>query len=211
MDDKWAKNYEFHANRLKNNRQKLQSVRDELVKKITTAFADVSRKGGVSLAEVEHLDAGAREQVCKRIRAQQQDKHWSEVDLRLHDPYGIGPSFLDPIGFRYHLPAYMIDQLTIGNCQIDGCELDKWMGQDSILFRLYGTSKSDREYYKLLNQDQRQCVAEFLAFNMELLDDLLDSKGHPYDLYQAIKTVWLPDLPGNIKKHLESIWPSCWK
>jgi len=207
-DQEWAKNDELHTQRLVDSRPNLQAVRDRLVEEIRLAFADVTRKGGNSLAEVEPLDAGASEQYCKRIRAQQRDKHWSEVDLRKHDPYGIGPAFLDPIGYRYHLPAYMIDQLTVGNNLIDGGGHDDWMGQDTIQFSLTYADEWSGEKHRLLNQEQRRCVARFLALNMELLHSLY-FEGKPDDIYTALRTIWRDDLPEEHREHLESIWPSC--
>lgn len=206
QDPEWAENHERWIARLDESRQALRSKRDQLVEDIRAAFADVTRKGGNSLAEVELLDAGASERECKRIRAQQRDKHWSEVDLRKHDPYGNGPAFLDPIGFRYHLPAFLIDQLTVGNHDIDGVDHDPWMGQDTIVFSLTSMSELNVEKQSLLNSSQRECVARFLALNMELMQST-HFEGKPDNVYLALMTIWRDDLPADDRSHLESIWP----
>ena len=205
-DHEWAEEYERWLARMSKSRPELRTKRDVLVDDIRAAFSDVSRKGGTSLAEVEPLDAGASEQQCKRIRAQQRDKHWSGVDLRKHDPCGIGPAFLDPVGYRYHLPAYLIDQLTVGNHDLDKVEHDEWMGQDSIVFSLTYTSDWSDEKQNLLNASQRRCVARFLALNLELMQST-HFEGKPDDVYLALINIWWDDLPDEDRSHLESIWP----
>lgn len=205
-DHEWAEEHERWLARMSKSRPELQTKRDALVEDIRAAFSDVSRKGGTSLAEVEPLDAGASERQCKRIRAEQRDKHWSEVDLRKHDPCGIGMSFLDPIGFRYHLPAYMIDQLTIGNHDIDEVEHDDWMGQQSVLFRLCDPDDFSKERFDLLSLAQRSVVARFLALNLELMQST-HFEGKPDDVYLALINIWRDDLPDEDRSHLESIWP----
>lgn len=208
-DHDWPERHERYIARLNTNRPSLKAKRDMLVEDIRSAYSNVTRKGGNSLAEVEALDAGASERECKRIRAQQRDKHWSEVDLREHDPHGIGPAFLDPIGFRYHLPAYMVDQLTVGNHDIDCVDRDPWKGQDTIVYSLTSTSEWSAEKRQLLNPSQRQCVARFLGLNMELRESLYNHDQSPDDVYTALKSIWLEDLPDEEKVHLESIWPDC--
>lgn len=205
-DHEWAEEYERWLARMNETRPALQAKRDALVEDIREAFSDVSRKGGTSLAEVEPLDAGVSEQQCKRIRAQQRDKNWSEVDLRKHDPYGNGPAFLDPIGYRYHLPAYMIDQLTVGNHDLDGVSHDPWMGQDTIIYSLTYTSEWSGEKRNLLNASQRSVVARFLALNLELMQST-HFEGKPDDVYLALINIWWDDLPVEDREHLNSIWP----
>jgi len=198
--DEYMRVVQLHEDRIRNNQAQLRSRRDELVESIKQAFNAVTRKGGVSLAETEPLDAGATERACLRIRAQQRDKHWSEVDLREHDPYGSGICFLDPIGFKYHAPAYMIDALTVGNARLDDCEHDEWMGQDTILYRL--SDLSDKEFFQLFDIQQRACVARFLAFHIELNY----TTGND-DVLSALSDYWASDLPDEEKAHLTAIWP----
>ncbi len=205
-DHEWAEERERWLARMNETRPAIQAKRDALVEDIRAAFSDVSRKGGTSLAEVEALDAGASERECKRIRAQQRDKHWSEVDLRTHDPHGNGPAFLDPIGYRYHLPAYLIDHLTVGNHDIDGVEHDPWKGQDSIIFSLTSTSEWSDEKRNLLNKSQRRCVARFLALCLEL-EQSTHFEGKPDDVYLALINIWRDHLPIEDRSNLESIWP----
>ena len=205
-DHEWAEEYERWLARMNETRPAIQAKRDALVEDIRAAFSDVTRKGGSSLAEVEPLDAGASERQCKRIRAEQRDKHWSEVDLRKHDPSGIGPAFLDPIGYRYHLPAYMVDQLTVGNHDLDGGDRDPWKGQDSIIFSLTSKSEWSGEKQNLLNASQRCCVARFLTLNMELMQST-HFEGKPNDVYLALINIWWDDLPFEDREHLNSIWP----
>tara|TARA_R110002073_G_scaffold1715_1_gene12140 strand:- start:16126 stop:16761 length:636 start_codon:yes stop_codon:yes gene_type:complete len=209
MDSKsYIEQCKAHELRIHTSRSKLQYRRDQIVVEIEVAFKNVTRKGGISLAEVESLDAGASEAICKRIRESQRDKHWAEVDLRKHDPYGSGICFLDPIGFRYHLPAYMIDLLTKGYHIIDQSQPDEWMGHEIIIYRLCDTTRDGRESYSLLNATQRTCVARLLAFEVELLTTLYFDNV-PDDSFVALKNYWLEHLPQADKLHLESIWPGC--
>ncbi len=193
---------QFHENRIKEDREHLRNRRDLLVDDIKMVFRDVNRKGGVSLAETEPLDAGASKQTCLRIRAQQRDKHWWEVDLRKHDPSGSGLCFLDPIGFRYHAPAYMIDALTVGNSRLDNCEHDGWNGHHTIIFLLTNLTSSLNEFYHLFDDQQRTCVARFLAIQLELYY----IEGND-DVANALRDYWVRYLPEHDKTRISSIWP----
>ena len=194
----------FHENRISRDQQQLRVKRDALVDDIRLSFDDVTRKGGISLAEVEYMDAGAPQKTCLRIRSQQRDKHWSEVNLREHDPQGSGICFLDPIGFRYHAPAYMIDALTAGIAQLDDCEPDEWNGQNTIVFRLSDLTQSENDHSCccLFNTDQRCCVARFLAFHLELNYIIGDDNA-----LTALRNYWVQFLPEKDKAHFKSIWP----
>jgi hypothetical protein len=81
--------------------------RSELIGLIKDAFGNVSRQGGVSWTETEVLDMYGTDAERKAARAKDTDRRWTElIDGDGFFECGIGGfCFLDPIGFRYYLPA----------------------------------------------------------------------------------------------------------
>ena len=80
-----------------------------LIADIAQAFAHVTREGGISLHETIGVDGYRSNEECRALRALDTDTHWSEIPhSTLADVSGVGGiHFLDPIGWRYHLPAYL--------------------------------------------------------------------------------------------------------
>jgi hypothetical protein len=85
--------------------------REAVIADIRSAFADVSRKGGISWSECVVIDNYASDQDRQKARAADRDSHWSTlVEDSNWQPFpGVGGfSFIDEVGFRYYLPATMI-------------------------------------------------------------------------------------------------------
>lgn len=134
----------------------LEREREELIREIHAAFADVSREGGVSWSEAEVIDGYGTEEEKAAARRADKDRSWTElVDNRKWDPgFGIGGyCFLDAIGFRYYLPPAMI------RCIRSGFD-------EGIAFHLTreGRLRHMGAQWSLLDQRQQRCVARFLRF-----------------------------------------------
>lgn len=89
------------------------AARGPLRAEIAAAFDGVSREGGVSLHELEALDAWGGYIDRQVARARDTESRWQDVPRDdLADVYTH--SFFDPIGWRYYQPAYMTWWLTGG-------------------------------------------------------------------------------------------------
>jgi hypothetical protein len=85
-----------------------QAARPKVIAQITKAFADVVRSDGVSLHEARVIDDWGVMEQRMAARKIDTDKRWQDVPWewieKLHDAL----AFLDPKGWRYYLPAYML-------------------------------------------------------------------------------------------------------
>lgn len=92
----------------------LSQLQTSLVSQIESAFKGVSRQGGVSWHEAEAMDDYASPEELAIARLKDTDRRWQDL---VNDPrwpaYDCPASwsFLDPIGFRYYLPAALIREV----------------------------------------------------------------------------------------------------
>ncbi len=145
-----------------------------LIEEITAAFDGVSREDGVTLHEATVIDDyGSLEE---RAKAHKKDKEsrWQDVpedDIRFTDAV---LSFLDPKGFHYYLPAYVVWYLR----NMDSEEPGYWSNTfDSVIFHLTVPNDSARDDYylsrfRLLTSPQSKAIARFLEFEAENEDIL---------------------------------------
>jgi hypothetical protein len=92
----------------------LDLEKNALIQEIHEAFADVDRKGGMSWRDSMLEDMDGAEHLVTYV---DQDARWQDLaeDPTWNPGPGIGGfAFLDPIGFRYHLPAAMIKTIKSG-------------------------------------------------------------------------------------------------
>jgi hypothetical protein len=141
----------------------MEQEREALVKHIHDAFREVSREGGVSWSETFVLDDYGSDEECAAARAADTDSHWTELlegdAMRPAIAFG-GPSFLDPIGFRYYLPALMLKAFD-DECDNNGLIFHLTLGDGE--FRDYS-----REKWSLLDRRQRLCVKRFIRYMVAL-------------------------------------------
>jgi hypothetical protein len=136
------------------------ATRSELIDLVKDAFANVSRKGGVSWAESEVLDMYGTEAEQKAARAKDPDQHWTEL-LNREDfyPSGIGGfCFLDPIGFQYYLPAAI--------CLALAKREDTVFDLNSLGFHLQSAVGSRPRNMELFSDEQLTAIAECLWFEL---------------------------------------------
>lgn len=145
----------------------LRIERDALIAEIYAAFDDVSREGGVSWSEADVIDAYGSDEQCAEARESDTDRNWTElIDVEawtggIH--YCSNWSFLDPVGFRYYLPAGLIQSLR-----------DECCDDVTFLFHLtpietkkppgFRVDSDQRARWELLTVRQRSCVARYLRF-----------------------------------------------
>jgi hypothetical protein len=143
-----------------------------LIEEITAAFDGVSREDGVTLHEATVIDDyGSFEERAEARKRDIEDK-WQDVpekDIRFTDAV---LSFLDPKGFHYYIPAYIIWYLR----NIDNPDPNYWSNTfDSVIFHLaagfYGeVGNFYLAKFKLFTPGQAKAIAHFLVFEAERED-----------------------------------------
>jgi len=127
---------------------------------IDCAFADVQRGSGITIHEAQKLDDRASDEACEAARALDVETCWQDVRAAvIRDIHPIG--FLDDIGFRYYIPAYM--RWCLHNRQEDS---------DTHLFTLLALCRpgTDLRHRGLFTHEQQICVLNYI-FWVSVFDD----------------------------------------
>jgi hypothetical protein len=135
-------------------------IRDGIAAHIRRAFQNVNRKGGVSLHEADVIDDYGSETQKKQARTLDTENSWEQVPWDDIQHFHWALSFLDPIGFRYYLPAYMVFALHNPNTE----------SAESVIFQLSVGTGNPKNHstkrFELLNDDQSCAVCEFLRYEV---------------------------------------------
>jgi hypothetical protein len=151
-----------------------EQEKSALIDEITAAFKDVSREDGVTLHEALAIDDYYGPEGRALARAQDTEARWQEVpeeDIRVSQ---FVLHFLDPKGFRYYLPAYLVWYLR----NMDNEDPDFWSNTfDSVDFVLAAGYRGDigdhyLSFFALLTPEQSKAIAHFLAFQARSEDAL---------------------------------------
>lgn len=154
----------------------LKGMAFETINVITSAFDGVSREGGVSLHETrvldDSLDARGSDAELIEARAKDTDVRWQDVPDSAIEKPDLNLSFLDPIGFRYYIPTYMIWFIK----QLSGEEGVYCDTHSAALFFLTPNEwgrvrKSKLSYFEILTQEQSHAIYRFLRFCTEYGDE----------------------------------------
>jgi len=124
-----------------------------MIEEIKTAFKGVTREGGVSWSETVVIDDYGTREERAAARTRDKDKTWLEIanDPKWDFNVGLGRhNFLDPIGFRYYLPAAMMAVLT------------RAIDTSSLELSLRSADEFDINKRSLLNDRQLACVKHFI-------------------------------------------------
>lgn len=175
----------------------LQAKREHLVAEIHAAFDGVSRDGGVSWNETFVIDAHGSDEARRNARRCDKDQSWT--DLASDETWDCGPGnggwvFLDPISFRYYLPAAMLRYIHVGSKAATCFSLDTQLTMNKATkpggFR-------DREWklekWSLLNDRQKRCVAQFVRFmiaQQEFEYHDVDLEDRAREWHQAYERHW---------------------
>lgn len=81
------------------------------VQHIHDAFDDVKLGNGVGIHEANGLDDYAGECELARLRNLDERDDWRKLDTEFLEQYHSTPSFFDPRGFVFHLPAFLLAEL----------------------------------------------------------------------------------------------------
>lgn len=204
---KHNKQWAAYQERIKRFRDQYVLRRDRLLDQIEKAFAHVSRDDGITLHQARVIDNYGDQQEQQRARVLDTDTHWSQVDVLNIDLAGACLTFLDDVGYRYYLPAYMTATLTHAYRDICDEVIDSNV-YDHVVYSLDKHTQADHARYALLTPPQSRCVARFLAFDMEL-DPFYTTDDWVVDTsnYKALDRYWKKFLSPTELKHLHQIWP----
>jgi hypothetical protein len=155
----------------------------EVIRSIQQTFAGVGREDGVTLHETREIDlySGPHERAVARLL--DTDEMWEQVPAASIAKFSEALCFLDPKGFRYYIPAFMI--WTIKNYRkSDSCS------GDYTLYALCRLDKSDSDStarLNLLNDRQRSAIAMFLLY--------FSSEAYNEEIVEVIHRFWRGYLP----------------
>lgn len=165
--------------------------RQTLIETIAEAFADVLREDGVSLHQARVIDAYGGPAEEAQARLLDTDGHWWEVpDERIAELYEA-LSFVDPKGFRYYIPAYMIWTLKHYR-STDSNSVDSTV----YAFLIYGGLEEwTQTRFEILNQPQRRAVCWFLQYIVRFGRRYADTPSAQLALDQYWGQFCSPELP----------------
>lgn len=140
----------------------LSAIRVKLLDEIYRVFAGVNRDDGVSWSQADSLDDwGATVESTMWARKQDTESRWEDL---VNDPEWItdkmygGFCFLDPIGFRYYLPAAMARGVN------DGIDFLRFHLTPRRPVHSEEKQESFAANISLLTVEQKRCVAHYLLY-----------------------------------------------
>jgi hypothetical protein len=193
----------------------IETMGTNLIADINEAFTFVSIDNGVTLSEADAIDDHYGPKKRAKARAKDTYKHWNEINLPAKDPGDSALSFVDPIGFRFHLPAYMS---YIIRQQLHDLQFQFHAVYYDLTLRLEIGSEYGKLQTSLLQHEERRCVAKFLIFSCES-DYTGNAAVHPEepfsledyygygDSLRVMRIYWWNNLNASEQKLLLQRWP----
>ncbi len=154
----------------------MDEERTRIEKRIREAFRGVVLGEGIGLREGNGLDDYADSKTLAEYRAQDERESWESIPSDVLNHYSSSLSYFDAEGMRFHLPAFLIDELSGGSLTY------------SIVFHLTYLNGDDRRM-SLLSRDQKQAVREFLTYRLSTLQEPNPSFEKPL-IEHALTEVW---------------------
>jgi hypothetical protein len=144
---------------------------EELISAIEAAFAGVPR-GAITLHEAEVMDSYGLETERRAARAHDPEEDWRAVPDTSIEECPAALSFVDPLSWRFYLPAFMRLGLRDFKSSRDA----------TIDLAIYALDRGDNpnladfklKRFQTLTEEQSRVVRRFLAFAAEQ-DDYCDS------------------------------------
>jgi hypothetical protein len=163
------------------------ATRQAVEDRIRAAFAGVRLENGVSLHQAQVIDnygEGVTQAEFARLPLSEETERWDHVTFQELESDNI--AHLDPEGFRFYLPAFMISVLDDYVCSSMRC-----IGTISALYPKEHVLGYHMPRYNLLTYEQKQAVACFL----EALPELLALDGEDRTIVERARRFWDQFLP----------------
>lgn len=162
--------------------QQEATAQQALIAEITAAFQAVSREDGVTLHQARVLDAYGDAAAQAQARTLDTDNHWWEVPDAWIAEFSEALNFLDPPGFRYYIPAYLIWTLrhypTSNSFTVDAT---------LYAFCLYPSLVEHKlSYFEAMDQAQSRVICRFLRYCIRFAGDAMDTQA----AQQALESYW---------------------
>ena len=126
-------------------------IADDLCMQIEAAFTGVTLGDGIGLWEAQGLDDCESEETCAQYREGDEKVDWKAIHPDVLDRCSSSLSFFDAAGFRFHLPAFLIVELTVGTVA-------------EMVGALVSESDFGQSRYELFSEAQRGVIRDFLLF-----------------------------------------------
>lgn len=143
---------------------------DSLIRKINDAFTGLSLGDGTGLLEAKGLDDYATTEELVALRSRDEQSDWRRIDVETLNRCYAAPTFMNPRGFIFHLPAFLIAEL---NDNFDYGFIDRMIDPDSL----------PSAWIDLLNPAQSTVIADVLR----LIADHPDYCDRSADIQQTMK------------------------
>jgi hypothetical protein len=127
---------------------------DVVVAKIEGAFANTKLDNGIGLFEANGLDDYAADVELRRLRESDEKRDWKRISVVDLAKCCCSPTFFDPQGFVFHLPAFLIAELN-----------DKH--SYGFIDRLYAADEHPKGWRELLTSEQRDAIIATLELIRE--------------------------------------------
>ncbi len=137
-----------------------QAEREDLIRLIENAFDGVQRGKGITLHQADVIDEYGSEEEEAEARKLDTEKRWQDIPedwIQKENSFSAALCFLDPQGFRYYIPAFMIFAIRHYD------DASSLAGPDFTIYA-FKDERMWRETWALLNKEQKEAVAEFLRF-----------------------------------------------
>lgn len=118
---------------------------DDVVARIEASFANTKLGHGIGLFEANGLDDYAPDDELRRLRALDEKHDWKLISVTDLAKCYCSPTFFDPHGFVFHLPAFLIAELN-----------DKH--PYGFIDRLYAANEHPKGWRVLLTREQRDAI-----------------------------------------------------
>lgn len=143
----------------------IEDFRLKLIEMIEEAFLKTRLEGGVTLHQSLEFDCLGypSDAMLAEAAAKDPEERWQDIPaekISRFAGWSWSVIYLDALGFRFHLPAYM--RYAMSTIRRENLHSEA----DGIMFRLEDGPDSSwaKDKIVLLNSPQRECVAAFLHF-----------------------------------------------
>jgi len=168
-------------------------VREKIITLIERAFHNVTRDGGATLHQMDLIDGGwpMTEKAMTDAEKKDPEIRWQDISATKLSKFHESLSFLDDLGFRFYLPAFMRHALRTSSLEISRSELD------GVLWSLDGgpTRCYRRGSFALLQLEQKEAIAAFLYY-FAIFGDFIQAP----DARKGLKRGWESNVPAFIKQ-----------
>jgi hypothetical protein len=136
-----------------------QEIRKRIIADIESAFADVRRGNGITLHQARSLDDRSGEMEQAEARRKDTETRWQDIPDAWIERLADALAFLDPEGFRYYIPAFMIWALRHYETS------DSFAGEAAVhAFGVNPSAEGQMERFRLFTPRQAAAIARFLEY-----------------------------------------------